>query len=95
MYTREQFFHAWRTFYFDGNAKTIDAYVQMIKQVAAIHNYAEPQIWKRLKTVPSHLYWVLFPKENLRQAVETTKMILTAEKFDRQLAGWSTGAPSF
>ena len=33
------------------------------------------------------LYWVLFPIEDLRQAVETAKSILTKEKIDRQLAG--------
>ena len=43
--TRKQF-HAWRSFHFDGNAETTDAYVQKIWQVAANHNYGEPQILK-------------------------------------------------
>ena len=46
-------------------------------------------------TLPSCLYWVLFPIENLRQTLETAKKILTKEKLDRQLAGKSTGAPAF
>ena len=37
--------------------------------------------------MPTKLYWVLFPIENLRQAVETAKRILTKEKLDRQLTG--------
>ena len=36
-------------------------------------------------TLPTILYWVLFSIEDLRQAVETTKRILTKEKIDRQL----------
>ena len=39
------------------------------------------------------LYWVLFPIEDLRQAVEMTKRILTMEKIDRQLAGQSSSMP--
>ena len=40
--------------------------------------------------LPTRLYWVLFPTENLRQAVETAKGILTKEKTDRQLARQSS-----
>ena len=38
-------------------------------------------------TLPTTLYWVFFPIEDLKQAVETAKRILTKEKIDRQLAG--------
>ena len=34
-----------------------------------------------------------FPIEDLRQAVETAKRILTKEKIDRQLAGQSSSTP--
>ena len=44
-------------------------------------------------TVPNRLYWVLFPIDNLRQAVETVKQFLTKEKLDRQLAGQSGNTP--
>ena len=40
-------------------------------------------------THPTALHWVLFPIDDLRQVVETTKRILTKEKIDRQLAGIS------
>ena len=40
-------------------------------------------------TVHSRLYWVLFPIEDLRQAVEMAKRILMKEKI-RQLAGQSS-----
>ena len=38
-------------------------------------------------TLPTRLYWVLFPTEDLRQVVETAKRILMKENIDRQLAG--------
>ena len=53
--------------------------------------YSEPQVLEVFKnTLPSRLYWVLFPIEDLRQAVKTAKRILTKEKTDRQLAGQSS-----
>ena len=39
------------------------------------------------------LYWILFPIEDLRQAVETAKRIMTKEKLDRQLTGQSSASP--
>ena len=67
-------------FHFNENAETIDAYVHRIRQMAAMVNYSEPQILEVYKnTLLSHLYGVLFPIENLRQAVETAKRILTNE----------------
>ena len=42
--TREQLFHACRSFNFDENTETIDAYVTHIRQVAALLGYWEPQI---------------------------------------------------
>ena len=89
--TREQLFHVWRSFYFDENAETLDAYVKCIRQVATLLGYGEPQILEVFKnTLPTKLYWVLFPIEDLRQVVETAKRILTKEKTDRQLAGQSS-----
>ena len=84
--TREQLFHAWRSFNFDENTETIDAYVYCIRQVAALLAYRELQILEVFKnTLPTKLYWILFPIEDPRQAVETAKRILTKEKLDRQL----------
>ena len=52
--------------------------------------YGKPQVLEVFKnTLPSRLYWVLFPIKNLRQTVETTKRILTKEKIDIQLVGQS------
>ena len=39
------------------------------------------------------LYWILFPIEDLRQAVETAKRILTKEKLDKQLTGQTSTSP--
>ena len=44
-------------------------------------------------TLPTKLYWILFPIEDLRQAEEIAKRILTKEKLDRQLTGQSSSIP--
>ena len=88
---REQLFHAWRSFHFDKNTEMIDAYVYHIRQVATLLGFGEPQILELFKnTLPTRLYWVLFPLDNLRLAVEMTKRILKKEKIDIQLAGQSS-----
>ena len=68
----------------------IDTYVNRIKQVAALLNYGEPQILELFKnTLPSRLYWVLFPIEDLRVAVDAAKRVFMKEKIDWQLSGQS------
>ena len=92
--TRYQLFHAWRSFNFDKNTEAIDAYVTQIMQVATLLGYGEPQILEVFKnTLPTKLYWILFPIEDLRQAVETAKRILTKEKLDKQLTGQPSTSP--
>ena len=72
----------------------MDAYVTHIRQVAALMGYGEPQILEVFKnTLPTKLYWILFPIEDLRQAVEIAKRILTKEKLDRQLTRQSLSTP--
>ena len=91
---QEQLFHAWRSFNFDENTETIDAYVTQIRQVATLLGYGEPQILELFKnTLPTKLYWILFAIEDLRQAVETAKRILTKEKLDKQLTGQASTSP--
>ena len=86
--TREQLFHAWRSFNFDENTETIDAYVTDIRQVATLLGYGEPHILEVFKnTHPTKLYWMLFPIKDFRQAVETAKRIFTKEKLEKHLAG--------
>ena len=80
--THEQLFHAWRSFSFDENTETIDSYVTRIRQVATLLGYGEPQILVFKNTLPTKSYGILFPIENLRQAVETAKRILTKEKLE-------------
>ena len=88
--TREQLFHAWRSFHYDENVETPDAYVTRIRQVMRLLGYGEPQVLEVFKnTVPNRLYWVLFSIDNLCKAVETTKRFLTKEKIDRQMTGQS------
>ena len=58
-------------------------YVTCIRQVTALLSYGEPQILEVFKnTLPTKLYWILFPINDLRQAVEIAKRILTKEKID-------------
>ena len=89
--TREQLFHAWRSFHYDENVETPDAYVIRIKQVARLLGYEDLQVLEVFKnTVPNRLYWVLFSIDNLHDAVETAKRFLTKEKIDRQMTGQSS-----
>ena len=83
--TKEQLFHTWRSLHFDENVEMIDAYVNCIGQVATLLGYQEPQVLEVFKnTLPTKLYWVLFPIMDLRQVVETAKRVLMKEKIDRQ-----------
>ena len=92
--THEQLFHAWRSFTFDENTETIDSYVIWIRQVATLLGYGESKILEVFKnTLPTKLYWILFPIEDLRQAVDTAKRILTKEKLDKQLTGQTSTSP--
>ena len=92
--THEQLFHAWRSFTFDENTETIDSYVIRIRQVATLLGYGEPQILKVFKnTLLTKLYWILFPIEDLRQAVDMAKGILTKEKLEKQLTGQTPTSP--
>ena len=89
--TPEQLFHAWRTFKFDKNTDTIDSYILRMSQVAAMLNYGEMQILENFKnTLPYQLYTTLINVNNLRDAIDLAKRVLTKEKLDRQLTGQSS-----
>ena len=54
-----------------------------MRQVAILLGYGEPQVLEVFRhTLPTRLYWVHFPIEDLGQAVETAKGILKKEKID-------------
>ena len=92
--TREQLFHVWRSFHYDENSETVDAYVNRIRQVVAMLGYGELQILEVFKNaIPNRLYWILFPIDNLRVAVETARRVLTKEKMDRQMSDQSSATP--
>ena len=92
--THEQLFHAWRSFTFNENTETIDSYMIRIRQVANLLGYGEPQILEVFKNMlPTKLYWILFPIEDLRQAVDTAKGILIKEKLDKQLTDQTSTSP--
>ena len=89
--TPKQLFHAWRTFKFDENTDTIDSYVLRMSQVVAMLNYGEMQILENFKnTLPYRLYLTLINVNNLRDAIDSAKRVLTKEKLDRQLTGQSS-----
>ena len=86
--TQEQLFHAWRTFKFDENTDSIDSYALRMSQVVAMLNYGEMQILENFKnTLPYRLYLTLINVNNLRDAIDLAKRVLTKEKLDRQLTG--------
>ena len=61
-------------------------YVTQTRQVPTLLGYGESQILEVFKnTLPTKLYLILFPIEDLRQAVETAKRTWTKEKLDKQL----------
>ena len=92
--TPEQLFHKWRTFSFDENTDTVDSYVTKISQCAAMLNYGKLQILELFKnTLASRLYWVLFPTDNLRDAIARVKRVLTKEKIDKQMTGQASSTP--
>ena len=92
--TQEQPFHAWRSFSFDEITQTIDSYDTQIRQAATLLGYGGPQILEVFQnTLPTKLYWILFPIEDLRQALETAKRILTKETLDKQLTGQTSTNP--
>ena len=94
--TREQYFHVWRPFHYDENTDTIDSYISKIKQVAVLLNYGEPKILELFKnTLPSKLYWILFPINNLRDTVDSMKRVLTKEKLDKHLSGQTVNSTPF
>ena len=83
--TREQYFHAWRSFQFDEATNTIDGYIQKANQVAALLGYGEPQILELFKnTLPSRLYYMLYQINNLRVAVGMARRPITKEQIDKR-----------
>ena len=87
--TPEQLSHAWRTFKFDENTDSIDSYVLRMSQVTAILNYGEMQILENFKnTLPYRLYLTLINVNNLRDAINLAKGVLTKEK-NGQTIDWT------
>ena len=89
--TPKQLFHAWRTFKFDENMDMVDSYVLRMSQVVAMLNYGEMQILENFKnSLLYRLYLTLIKANNLRDAIDLAKRVLTKEKLDRQLTGQSS-----
>ena len=90
----EQYFHQWRSFYFDENINSIDSYVTKVSQCVAMLNYGEPKILELMKnTLPSRLYPILFPIDNLRDVITTINMVMIKEKINRQKKGQTSATP--
>ena len=82
--TPEQYFHQWRSFYFDENMDSIDSYVTRVSQCAMMLNYGQPQILELMKnTLPSRLYPILFPIDNLRDAITIAKHVMIKDNIDK------------
>ena len=53
---REQLCYVWRSFHFDENTETLDAYVTHIRQLATLLGYGKPQVLVVFKnTLPVRL----------------------------------------
>ena len=66
----------------------IDSYILRISQVAAMLHYGEIQILENFKnTLLYQLYVTLINVNNLRDAIDLAKRVLTKEKLERQLTG--------
>ena len=62
-----------------------------MNQVAAMLNYGEMQILENFKnTLLYQLYSTLINVNNIRDAIDLAKSVLTKEKLDRQLTGQSS-----
>ena len=62
-----------------------------MSQVVTMLNYGEMQILENFKNTPLYrLYLTLINVNNLRDAIDLAKRILTKEKLDRQLTGQSS-----
>ena len=86
--TREQHFHAWRSFQYDENTDTIDSYIHKVKQVVALLNYGEPQILDLFKnTLPSKIYYMLYHINDLREEVQIAKRMQMKEQIGKQKSG--------
>ena len=73
--TREQLFHAWRSFHFNQSTETTDTYIHHIRQFATLFGYQELQILEVFKiTLPTRLYWVLFPNSRLKTSSRDSKI---------------------
>ena len=91
--TREQYFHAWRSFQFDEATDMYRWYIQKVKQVAGLLDYGDPQIVELFKnTLHSRLHYMLYQINDLREAVEMAKRLLTKEQMDKK-AGQSSTSP--
>ena len=64
--------------------------------MALLLNYGEPELLEVFKnTLPSKLYWILFPIDNLREAIDTTKRVMNKERLDKQLMGQASNISPF
>ena len=65
-----------------------------MSQCAAMLNYGDSQILELMKnTLPSRLYPMLLPNNNLRDAVTMVKWVMIKKKIDRQKTGQSSTTP--
>ena len=84
-------FTQWRSFYFNENTDNTDSCITKVSQCVAMLNYVEPQILELMKnTLSNRLYPILFPIDNLRDAITTAKGVMIKEKIDRQKTGQSS-----
>ena len=72
----------------------MNTYINRVKQAAGLLNCGQPHILELFKNMlPSRLYYMLYQINDLRNTVETAKMVLTKEKLDKQKTGETSVSP--
>ena len=90
----EQLFHAWRSFNFDENTETIDAYVTQIRQVATLLGYGELPNSRSVQKYTSHKI-LLDTVSNRRPKAGSrdSKKNIDQRKLDKQFTGQASTSP--
>ena len=71
---QQKLFHAWRSFNFDENTETIDSYVMQIRTGSnTLGLWRATGIGSIQNTLPTKLYWILFPIEDSETSSRNSK----------------------
>ena len=84
-----ELFHVWRSFHFDENMETTDAYVMCIRQVAILLGYGELKILGIQKHSPQSYIGYYFPLKTSDKQYRQQSKENTYKRKDRQTTIWT------